>query len=144
MVEIKLFDKLTISDKVEPEIIEFNNTKISNYKIIYKYRSIATLKELITNTDKKIQKESMRKHNEFYINIIAHLIAYYIIRKMNNIDPEYSKYLLEMHKELTEGIYRKLLGGDDDKFDYYGKIWTSKQIEKAFIKYIAPKLGTYF
>ena len=144
MVEITLFDKLTISNKVEPEIIEFNNTKISNYKIIYEYRSIATLKELITNTDKKIQKESIRKHNEFYINIMAHLIAYYIIRKMNNIDPEYSKYLLEMHKELTERIYRKLLGGNDDKFEYYGKIWTNKQIEKAFIKYIAPKLGAYF
>jgi hypothetical protein len=144
MVEITLFDKLTISNKVEPEVIEFNDAKISNYRIIYKYKSIATLKELIANTDKKIKKKDMREHNEFYINIMAHLIAYYIIRKMNNIDPEYSKYLLDMHRELTEEIYRKLLAGNKDKFEYYGIVWTNKQIEKAFINYIAPKLGTYF
>jgi len=144
MVEITLFDKLILSNKVEPEIIEFNNKKIPNYRIIYEYRSIATLKELITNTSEKIPKKSMIEHKEFYINIMAHLIAYYIIRKMNNIDPEYSKYLLDMYRELTEKIYRKLLGGDEDKFKYYGKIWTNKQIDRAFIKYIAPKLGTYF
>ena len=144
MVEIKLFDKLTISNNVEPEVIEFNNTKIPNYKIIYNYRSVATLKELITNTNEKIPKKSMIEHKEFYINIMAHLTAYYIIRKMNNIDPEYSKYLLDNHKELTEAIYTKLLGGDEDKFEYYGKIWTKRQLGRAFIKYIAPKQGAYF
>jgi len=29
----------------------------------------------------------MREEKEFYVNIMAHLIAYYIIKKMNNIDP---------------------------------------------------------
>jgi len=144
MIEIKLFDKLELSDRVEPGVIEFNNKKLPNYKIIYKYRSIATLKELIINTDKKIQKKSMREQKEFYINIIAHLIAYYIIKKMNNIDLEYSKFLLENHRKFTEAIYIKLLDGDDDKFIYYGTIWTNTQIEKTFISYIAPKLGTYF
>jgi len=57
MIEITLFDKIKISKDVEPEIIEFNDKKIQNYRIIYKYNSIATLRELIKNTDKKIKKK---------------------------------------------------------------------------------------
>jgi hypothetical protein len=144
MIEITLFDKLKLSDKVEPEIIEFNNKKIPNRRILYEFKSIATLKELIINMDEKIKKPKMREYNEFYVNIIAHLIAYYIIKKMKNIDLEYAKFLEDNHRELTEEIYRKLLGGNNDTFEYYGIIWTDKQIDKAFIKYIAPKLGTYF
>ena len=144
MIEITLFDKLKLSDDVEPEIFEFNNKKIPNRRVLYKYKSIATSKELIINTDEKIKKPKMREYDEFYTNIMAHLIAYYIIKKMKNIDPEYAKFLEDNHKELTKGIYRKLLGGDDEKFEYYGIVWTDKQIERAFIKYIAPKLGTYF
>jgi len=144
MIEIKLFDKIILSKKVEPEIIEFDNRKIPNYKIIYEYKPIATLREAIINTNEKIRKKSMKENREFYVNIIAHLIAYYIIKKMNNIDPEYSKFLLENHREFTKAIHDKLLGRDDDKFEYFGIIWTKKQIENAFIDYIASKLGTYF
>ena len=144
MDEIKLFDKIIISSKGEPEIMEFNNKEIPNHRIAYEYRYIATLKELITNLDKKIKKRDMRENIEFYINIMAHLIAYYIIKKMNNIDLEYSKYLLDNHREFTRAIYNKLLGGDDDKFEYLGVVWTNKQIENAFIEYIAPKLEPFF
>ena len=144
MDEITLFDKLKLSDRVEPEIIKFNNREIPNRRILYEFKSIATLKELITNTDEKIKKPKIREYPEFYTNIIAHLISYYIIRKVKNIDLEYAKFLEDNYKELTEKIYRTLLGDDDDKFKYYGIIWTDKQIGRAFNKYIAPKLGTYF
>jgi len=144
MDEITLFDELTFLGYSIPEIIEFNGKELPNYRIAYNSKVIASLKELIINTDEKIKKKSMREHKEFYINIIAHLIAYYIIKKMKNIDPEYAKFLKDNHKELTEAIYKKLLGGDNDKFKYYGIIWTDKQIENAFISYIAPKLELFF
>ena len=144
MDEIKLFDKIILSGKREPEIIEFNNKEIPNHKIAYEYKYIATLKELIINLDKKIKKRDMRENKEFYIIIMAHLIAYYIIKKMNNIDLGYAKYLLENHKEFTKAIYNKLLGGDDDRFEYFDVVWTNKQIENAFIEYIVPKLEPFF
>jgi len=144
MDEIRLFDKIILSGKGEPEIIEFNNKEISNHRIAYEYKYIATLKELITNLDKKIKKKDIKEDKEFYTIIMAHLIASYIIKKMNNIDLEYSKYLLDNHREFTRAIYNKLLGGDSDKFEYFNIIWTNKQIENAFINYIAPKLEPFF
>ncbi len=145
MDEIRqLFGRLILSENVEPEIIEFNNKKIRNYRIIYKNRSIATVKELIANTTEKIKREDWKKYDDFYTNIIAHLIAYYIIRKMRNRDPEYSKELEDYHDALTEAIYVKILDGNPDKYTYYGKIWTDKQLEEAFISYIKPKLKPIF
>ncbi len=77
MDEIRqLFGRLILSEDVEPEIIEFNNKKIRNYRIIYKNRSIATVKELIANTTEKIKREDWKKYDDFYTNIIAHLITY--------------------------------------------------------------------
>jgi hypothetical protein len=145
MVKIKqLFGRLILSEDVEPEIIEFNNRKIRNYRIIYENKSIATVKELIANTTEKIKRNDWKKYDDFYINIIAHLIAYYIIRKMRNRDPEYSKELENYYDALTEAIYIKILDGNPDKYTYYGKIWTDRQLEEAFINYIAPKLKPIF
>jgi len=144
MDEIKLFDKIILSGKGKPEVIEFNNREMPNHRIAYEYKYIATLKELITNLDKKIKKRDMRENKEFYTIIMAHLIAYYIIKKINNIDLGYAKYLLDNHKEFTKAIYKKLLGGNNDKFEYFGIIWTDKQIENAFIDYIVPKLEPFF
>jgi len=145
MDEIRqLFGRLILSEDVEPEIIEFNNKKIRNYRIIYENKSIATVKELIANTTEKIKRNDWKKYDDFYTNIIAHLIAFYIIRKMRNRDPEYSKELEEYHDALTEAIYIKILDGNPDKYIYYGKIWTDKQLEEAFIGYIAPKLKPIF
>jgi hypothetical protein len=145
MDEIRqLFGRLILSENVEPEIIEFNNRKIRNYRIIYEDRSIATVKELIANTTEKIKRDEWKKYDDFYTNIIAHLIAYYIIKKMRNKDPEYSKELEDYHDALTEAIYIKILDGNPDKYTYYGKIWTEKQMEEAFISYIKPKLKPIF
>jgi hypothetical protein len=145
MDEIRqLFGRLILSENVEPEIIEFNNKKIRNYRIIYENRSIATVKELIANTTEKIKRDDWKKYDDFYTNIIAHLIAYYIIRKMRNRDPEYSKELEDYHDALTEAIYVKILDGNPNKYTYYGKIWTDRQLEEAFISYIAPKLKPIF
>lgn len=144
MDETTLFDELTFLGYSMPEIIEFNGKELPNYKIAYNNKVIASLKELIVNTDKKINKKDMRENKEFYIIIIAHLIAYYIIKKINGIDPAYSKFLLDNHKEFTEAIYKKLLGGDEDKFEYLGIIWTNRQIENAFSDYIVPRLGPFF
>ena len=145
MVEIKqLFGRLILSEDVEPEIIEFNNKKIRNYRIIYENKSIATVKELIANTTEKIKRDDWKKYDDFYTNIIAHLIAFYIIRKMRNRDPEYSKELEDYYDALTEAIYIKILDGNPDKYIYYGKIWTDRQLEEAFIDYIAPKLKPIF
>jgi len=140
----QLFGRLIFSEDVEPEIIEFNNKKIRNYRIIYEDKSIATVKELIANTTKKIKRDDWKKYDDFYINIIAHLIAFYIIRKMRNRDPEYSKELEDYYDALTEAIYIKILDGNPDKYIYYGKIWTDRQLEEAFIDYIAPKLKPIF
>ena len=145
MDEIRqLFGRLILSEDVEPEIIEFNNKKIRNYRIIYENKSIATVKELIANTTEKIKRNDWKKYDDFYTNIIAHLIAFYIIRKMRNRDPEYSKELEDYHDALTEAIYVKILDGNLDKYIYYGKIWTDRQLEEAFIGYIAPKLKPIF
>jgi|GEM_PF-2470015 len=145
MDEIRqLFGRLILSENIEPEIIEFNNKSIRNYRIIYKERSIATVKELIANTTEKIKRDDWKKYDDFYTNILAHLIAYYIIRKMRNRDPEYSKELEDYYDTLTEAIYIKILDGDTDKYNYYGKIWTERQIEKIFIKYIKSKLKPIF
>ncbi len=144
MDETTLFDELTFLGYSIPEVIKFNGKELSNYRIAYNGKIIASLKELITNVDKKIHKKDMKENKEFYINIMAHLIAYYIIKKMNNIDPGYAKYLLENHRDFTEAIYNKLLGGDDDKFEYFGIVWTDKQIENAFIDYIVPRLEPFF
>ena len=140
----QLFGRLIFSEDVEPEIIEFNNKKIRNYRIIYEDKSIATVKELIANTTKKIKRDDWKKYDDFYTNIIAHLIAFYIIRKMRNRDPEYSKELEDYYDALTEAIYIKILDGNPDKYIYYGKIWTDRQLEEAFIDYIAPKLKPIF
>jgi len=140
----QLFGRLIFSEDVEPEIIEFNNKKIRNYRIIYEDKSIATVKELIANTTKKIKRDDWKKYDDFYTNIIAHLIAFYIIRKIRNRDPEYSKELEDYYDTLTEAIYIKILDGNPDKYTYYGKIWTDRQLEEAFIDYIAPKLKPIF
>ena len=146
MDEITLFDKLILSDKAIPNIIEFDDRKIQNYRIIYNGKIIGSLREMILNLNKKIEihKDDMEKHKEFYTNIIAHLIAYYIIKKINRIDPIYAKFLLNKHKELTEAIYNKLLNGNKDKFEYYGIVWTDRQIENAFMDYIVPRLKPFF
>ena len=145
MDEIRqLFGRLILSEDVEPEIIEFNNKKIRNYRIIYENKSIATVKELIANTTEKIKRDDWKKYDDFYTNIMAHLIAFYIIRKMRNRDIEYSRELEDYHDALTEAIYVKILDGNPDKYIYYGKIWTDKQLEEAFIGYIAPKLKPIF
>jgi len=145
MVEIKqIFGRLILSEDIEPEIIEFNNKKIRNYRIIYENKSIATVKELIANTTKKIKRDDWKKYDDFYTNIIAHLIAFYIIRKIRNRDPEYSKELEDYYDALTETIYIKILDGNPDRYIYYGKIWTDRQLEEAFIDYIAPKLKPIF
>lgn len=145
MDEIRqLFGRLILSENVEPEIIEFNNKKIRNYRIIYENKSIATVKELLANTTEKIKRNNWKKYDDFYTNIIAHLIAFYIIRKMRNRDPEYSKELEDYHDALTEAIYVKILDGNPNKYTYYGKIWTDKQLEEAFISYIKPKLKPIF
>ncbi len=63
---------------------------------------------------------------------------------MRNRDPEYSKELEDYHDALTEAKYVKILDGNPDKYTYYGKIWTDKQLEEAFISYIKPKLKPIF
>ena len=145
MDEIRqLFGRLILSEDVEPEIIEFNNKKIRNYRTIYENKSIATVKELIANITEKIKRDDWKKYDDFYTTIIAHLIAFYIIRKIRNRDPEYSKELEDYYDTLTEAIYIKILDGNPDRYIYYGKIWTDRQLEEAFIDYIAPKLKPIF
>ncbi len=57
MDETTLFDELTFLGYSIPEVIEFNGKELPNYRIAYNGKIIASLKELITNVDKKYIKK---------------------------------------------------------------------------------------
>jgi len=144
MAEEILFDQLVFLGYSEPFVIIHNNKKLTNYRIVYKGNLVATVKELIVNTEEKLKKSFYQKYEDFHTNILAHLISKYIIKKVKPIDQKYANYLWENHEKLTEEVYKKILKGDINKFEYYGKVWTEKQIERLFIRYIDPKLKSLF
>jgi len=142
MDEKVLYDQLILIEPkrdIKNKII-FLGKEIPNYKIYYKGRSIGTIKEMLTNVDKKIKIDEIREDKILYTLIIAHLIAQYIIKRIKNRDWEYANYLKQRRELLVEVIYKDILKGPMEKFRYFGKIWTHNEILGAFIEYMGDKI----
>ncbi len=54
MDETTLFDELTFLGYSIPEVIKFNGKELSNYRIAYNGKIIASLKELISKSDSNL------------------------------------------------------------------------------------------
>jgi hypothetical protein len=142
MEEIQLYDEIYL---IEPKDyinnkVKFLDKEIPNYRIYYKGKSIGTLKEMIINTDRKIKIKEMKENKNFYITIIAHLIAQYIIKRIKKRDMKYAHYLKQKHELLVEAIYNKILNGSIEKYMYLGKVWSDNEIKGAFIDYMGNKI----
>jgi hypothetical protein len=142
MDEKILYDQLILIESkrdIKDRII-FLGKEIPNYKIYYKGRSIGTLKEMLTNVDRKIKVDEIREDKVLYTLIIAHLIAQYIIKRIKNRDWEYTNYLKQRRELLVEVIYRDILKGPIEKFRFFGKVWTHNEILGAFIEYMGDRI----
>ena len=142
MEEIQLYDQLFLikPGNYENNKVKFIDKEIPNYKVYYKGRSIGTIKEMLTNVDKKIKIDEIKEDKILYTLIIAHLIAQYIIKRIKNRDWEYANYLKQRRELLIETIYKEILGGPMEKFRYFGKLWTHNEILGAFIEYMGDKI----
>ena len=145
--KIKKMDEKILYDEIyltEPkDKVKFLDREIPNYRIYYKGRSLGTIKEILFKVDEKIKLKEMRENKDFYINIIAHLMAQYIIRKIKNRDENYANYLKERRDLFVEYIYTKILKGPKEKYKYLGKVWSDNEIKGAFLDYMGNKIFSF-
>jgi hypothetical protein len=163
---------LVFNKPSKDESIKFQNKEIPNYEIefIQDYGSysdrikIGSLKEIIKMADKQIKKKFMRENKEFYSLLMAHLIAHYIIDKINlaffyythkNIEKPVKMYRIgnqvyqvayvykvkdivkpKQKYQIAKQVYQQALGEPAEKFLYLGNVWSKETIDLAYIRYL--------